>query len=85
MSEANQILTALANKRVLIVGLGKTGLSCARFLAKQGRGFCVVDSRTDPPGIEQLKQELPQVQFQLGDIESDYQRTQNRSGCCIRK
>lgn len=68
MNAVNTIDKACANG-TYIVGLGKTGLSCARFLAKQGRGFCVVDSRTDPPGIEQLKQELPQVQFQLGDIE----------------
>ncbi|HZC02959.1 MAG TPA: hypothetical protein VE844_16880, partial [Gammaproteobacteria bacterium] len=29
----------------VILGLGATGLSCARFLAKQGRTFAVTDSR----------------------------------------
>ena len=31
--------------RVLIVGLGKTGLSCARYLSAQGIEVAVTDSR----------------------------------------
>ena len=61
-------MAATQKQGTFIVGLGKTGLSCARFLARQGRGFSVVDSRANPPGIEQLKQELPQVPTHLGAI-----------------
>ena len=33
----------------LVVGLGLTGLSCARHLVKQGYQVGVVDSREQPP------------------------------------
>lgn len=36
-------------KRYTIVGMGVTGLSCARFMHKKGMDFNVVDSRIDPP------------------------------------
>ena len=38
----------------VIVGLGTTGLSVARYLAKQGREFAVVDSRQTPPCAGEL-------------------------------
>lgn len=59
-------ITALADKRVLIVGLGKTGLSCARFLSKRGIEVAVTDSRDNPPGLESLKQELPDIAVFVG-------------------
>ncbi|MEJ2141738.1 MAG: UDP-N-acetylmuramoyl-L-alanine--D-glutamate ligase [Gammaproteobacteria bacterium] len=59
-------ITALASKRVLIVGLGKTGLSCARFLNKRGIEVAVTDSRDNPPGLEKLKQELPDIAVFVG-------------------
>jgi UDP-N-acetylmuramoylalanine--D-glutamate ligase len=52
--------------RTLVVGLGKTGLSCARFLARQGAEFAVVDSRLEPPGLGELREELPDVPVFLG-------------------
>ncbi len=57
--------------KTIIVGLGKTGLSCARFLARQGGDLMVVDSRVEPPGLQQLQHELPDVATQFGvfDIE----------------
>lgn len=48
--------------RILIVGLGTTGLSCARFLYARGaRDITVTDSRSNPPGLEQLKKEFPEI------------------------
>ena len=38
----------------VIVGLGVTGLSCARYLLARGWRVCVTDSRADPPGRAQL-------------------------------
>lgn len=35
--------------RTLVVGLGRTGLSCARFLRSRGVDFAVTDSRDAPP------------------------------------
>jgi len=61
---------ALAGQTV-VVGLGTTGLSCARFLARQGRDFVVVDSRPVPPGLSALKEELPHAEYQLGGFDHD--------------
>jgi UDP-N-acetylmuramoylalanine--D-glutamate ligase len=38
----------------LIVGLGKTGLSCARHLAARGHTLRITDSRAAPPGLDGL-------------------------------
>ena len=52
--------------RTLVVGLGKTGLSCARFLHAQGVQVAVTDSREAPPGLAALRAELPDVALFLG-------------------
>jgi len=52
--------------QTVIVGLGKTGLSCARFLARQGADVMVVDSRLHPPGEQELRDELPNVLTDFG-------------------
>lgn len=56
------------DSRALIVGLGKTGLSVARFLAGKGIRFAVVDSRSDPPGLIALREAFPDVGVFLGDF-----------------
>jgi UDP-N-acetylmuramoylalanine--D-glutamate ligase len=45
--------------RTLVVGLGKTGLSVARYLSRHQVPVAVVDSRAQPPGLEELRRELP--------------------------
>lgn len=57
--------TPRARKR-LVVGLGKTGLSCARYLARQGLQVAVTDTRAKPPGLAALQDELPDVALFLG-------------------
>ncbi len=57
--------------RTLIVGLGKTGLSCARYLRAQGTAVAVTDSRTNPPGLDQLRQELPDVAVFTGGFQPE--------------
>ncbi|HET7197293.1 MAG TPA: UDP-N-acetylmuramoyl-L-alanine--D-glutamate ligase [Burkholderiales bacterium] len=39
----------LAGKRLLVLGLGDTGLSLARFAAREGAAVRVADTRADPP------------------------------------
>ena len=58
MTQANRI----------IVGLGTTGLSCARYLHSLGESFQVVDSRLDPPGLAELKAQFPTLQPILGEF-----------------
>lgn len=56
--------------RVAVVGLGKTGLSAARFLFRQGIGCAVVDSREKPPGLAELRSEMPGMAVFLGGFHS---------------
>jgi UDP-N-acetylmuramoylalanine--D-glutamate ligase len=58
-------LIASSDSRV-VVGLGATGLACARFLHARGLPFSVLDSRDDPPGLAALREEMPQVPVFLG-------------------
>jgi len=59
-------MTSLRDKSVLVLGLGETGLSLARYLNAQGARLRVADSRTEPPGIATLRSELPQADVQCG-------------------
>ena len=53
----------------LIVGLGKSGLSCAQFLARQGESVAVTDSRISPPGLDVLHEQLPDVPVFVGGFD----------------
>ena len=57
--------------KTLVVGLGKTGLSCARYLRLQGIATAVTDSRENPPGLQQLLDEMPEVAVFVGGFEPE--------------
>ncbi len=63
-------LIATDNRKV-IVGLGMTGLSCARYFSKKNITFSVVDSRKNPPGLSELQEEFPEAPVFLGDISDE--------------
>lgn len=54
----------------VVVGLGKTGLSLVRFLARQGVPVAAVDTREQPPELATLQTELPQVQVHCGSLDT---------------
>ena len=56
----------LKGARVMVVGLGDTGLSMARWLQRRGADVRVTDSRAAPPHAAMLRRELPQVPLALG-------------------
>jgi UDP-N-acetylmuramoylalanine--D-glutamate ligase len=56
----------------LVVGLGLTGLSCARFLAAQGYRVTVVDSRAQPPKLDALRAQLPDVPVHTGPWRAEH-------------
>jgi len=51
----------------LVFGLGKTGLSVARYLARCGRPAVYADSRESPPGLSELKAIAPDADVVLGE------------------
>ncbi|MBL3528838.1 MAG: UDP-N-acetylmuramoyl-L-alanine--D-glutamate ligase [gamma proteobacterium endosymbiont of Lamellibrachia anaximandri] len=65
-----QVMAQQAGK-ILIVGLGKTGLSCARYLMRQGVPVAVTDSREQPPGLQDLTDEMPDVALFLGRFQPE--------------
>jgi len=61
----------LRNQSVLVIGLGETGLSLARWLMAQGAQVCVADSRATPPGADTLYKEMPQVDAHFGPFRDE--------------
>lgn len=59
----------MAARRNLVVGLGKTGLSAARWLAAQGESVTVNDSRAAPPGLDGLRKLGSAVVARLGGFD----------------
>ena len=55
----------LKDLSVLILGLGSSGLAMARWCVRHGARVLVVDTREQPPGLAQLKEQCPQAQFQV--------------------
>ncbi len=56
------------NDRYLIVGLGKTGLSIARFLSRKNIPFFATDSREAPVGYEEFRRDFPDIKVRLGEF-----------------
>ncbi|MDI3262284.1 MAG: UDP-N-acetylmuramoyl-L-alanine--D-glutamate ligase [Fulvimonas sp.] len=54
-----------AGRKVLVVGLGKSGASSARYLARAGAELSLTDTRGAPPDIEALRAAVP-GEYRLG-------------------
>jgi UDP-N-acetylmuramoylalanine--D-glutamate ligase len=50
----------------LVVGVGKTGLSCVRYLRGLGVRVAATDSRPAPPSLKRLRREMPDVAVFVG-------------------
>lgn len=61
--------TIATDKYSVIVGLGKTGLSCVRYLSQKGCRIAVIDTRDNPPGLDEMKSEYPEVRVILGSLD----------------
>lgn len=56
-------------KKVVIIGLGLTGLSCVDFFLARGVTPRVVDTRVSPPGLDKLPE---QVERYVGGLQEDW-------------
>jgi UDP-N-acetylmuramoylalanine--D-glutamate ligase len=69
-SRAEAIDVGGARSSAVVVGLGKTGLSCVRFLVDHGYDVKVADSRATPPMKTQFMGQYPDVPLHIGfDLE----------------
>jgi UDP-N-acetylmuramoylalanine--D-glutamate ligase len=64
-------MNSLANKKVLVLGLGETGLSLVRWMLVHGAQVRVADSRNVPPGKVSLQTNYPQVEVCCGMFRSE--------------
>jgi UDP-N-acetylmuramoylalanine--D-glutamate ligase len=53
----------------VVVGLGKTGASCVRYLTKRGDRVSATDSRLEPPGLKELGELAGAVDLRLGGFD----------------
>ncbi len=51
-----------------VVGLGATGMSIARYLHRKHRSATFFDTRTEPPGVGELRTLFPDAQLLLGSV-----------------
>src|SRR5574343_2012343 len=56
----------LKGTRVLVVGLGESGLAMAKWLHRQGAVVRVADSRDNPPNVEALQRVAPGAELLAG-------------------
>lgn len=61
----------LKGKRVLVVGLGESGLAMAKWLHRQGAVVRVADSRDNPPNAEALQAVAPRAELLAGAFSAE--------------
>ena len=66
---ATLIMADYQGKKVVIIGLGLTGLSCVDFFLARGVTPRVMDTRVSPPGLDTLPE---QVERHLGGLNDDW-------------
>jgi len=56
----------------IVVGLGKSGMSVVRHLARRGQPFAVVDTRANPPELATLQAQYPEIEVRCGELDVDF-------------
>lgn len=54
----------------VVIGLGQTGVSCARYLSEKGEPFAIADTRFNPPGLTDIEREFPDAELWLGPLDA---------------
>ena len=64
-------MNTLQGKRVLVLGLGLSGLALARWCQRWGAEVTVADTRQAPPQLEGLREHCPQARFVAGPLSAE--------------
>jgi len=59
------------NDYTAIMGMGKTGVACVRFLTQRGKSVCIMDESDVPSGLAVLKKEFPHIQQITGRFDAE--------------
>ena len=70
MSTLQQLPPLESGTRALVLGLGRTGVSCARYLRSRGLAVRVADTRADPPGLAALRETGAEFELHTGAFDS---------------
>jgi UDP-N-acetylmuramoylalanine--D-glutamate ligase len=87
MGESEDTMSAAAKRNSaspcldLVYGLGATGLSVARFLARNDRSARYVDSRAEPPGIDALREICGDAETFIGKTPKNLLKNTSRIVC----
>ena len=57
------------HSKVLVVGLGSTGISVAHYLQQMGFKFAIIDSRNKPPLIDEFFEQMPDTPVFTGGFD----------------
>jgi UDP-N-acetylmuramoylalanine--D-glutamate ligase len=57
-------------RQTVIVGLGRTGLACARYLSAHGARVAITDSRAEPPELRNLGELATHLELRLGGFDA---------------
>ena len=60
-----------AGRKALVLGLGDTGLSMAKWLSRRGAAVRVADTRAVPPRLDDLRRALPGVAADCGPFRDE--------------
>ena len=63
---------AARHGRTIVVGLGDSGLACARHLHAHGVDVAIADSRAGPPRLQEARRLLPGLEVRLGDFDPQW-------------
>jgi UDP-N-acetylmuramoylalanine--D-glutamate ligase len=63
-------VTAVKSPHAVIVGLGRTGISCARYLRARGWRLAVTDTRQKPPEFARLAELDATIPVRVGGLDS---------------
>ena len=53
-----------------VLGLGQTGYACISHLARRGVAVTAMDTRQDPPALQEVRRAFPDVPIMLGEFDS---------------
>jgi UDP-N-acetylmuramoylalanine--D-glutamate ligase len=54
----------------VIVGLGRTGFSCAAYLLERGWRIAVTDTREKPPELQRMRESYPDIPVRVGGLDT---------------
>ena len=78
MTQAEELSSKGLEGLSLIVGMGATGLSCARFLRSIGADFAVADTRAAPAMLPVFRAEFPEIVTEFGELREAFLNSATR-------